>query len=402
MQEVASTSIMVPSGQGQKYYSTNETGDTLSEQVSLWDEFSGIESENISGEEPITEPFDPASIRITSKQMTIDLLLARIDREELDLQPSFQRKGGIWNDGAQSRLIESLLIRIPLPAFYVDATNDEKWLVVDGLQRLTALKRFIIDKNLQLSKLEFLQHLIGKRYSELSRPLQRRIAETQVTVYLIEEGTPPEVKFNIFKRINTGDLPLSFQEIRHVLNQGKASELLARLALSREFQEAINNSIKDDRMADRECVLRFLAFAITPYTQYRAKEYDTFLNSCMEKINKMSGEEIFSLEQRFLRAMRAAYVIFGKDAFRKRPKISSRRSPINKALFESWSVNLDHLSDRQLDMLIKRSKQVKEKFFNLMNIDEFDEAISQGTGHINKVHLRFSSIEHLIEEVLHD
>jgi hypothetical protein len=374
----------------------------LSEQTSLWDEYSGIESESSPGEENITEPFDPALIRINSKQMTIDLLLARIERSELDLQPSFQRKGGLWDKGVQSRLIESLLIRIPLPAFYVDATADEKWLVVDGLQRLTALNRFIIDKSLRLCELEYLKHLTGKNHSELSRPLQRRIAETQVIVYLIEEGTPPEVKFNVFKRITTGDLPLSPQEIRHVLNQGKASEMLIKLASSHEFKKAISDSIKDDRMGDRECVLRFLAFTMTPYSSYRAKEYDSFLNDCMAKMNKMSDQELFSLEERFRRAMNAAYTIFGTDAFRKRSKVDSRRSPINKALFESWSVNLDCLSNEELALLSRRAGRLKEKFIDLMGIREFDEAISQGTGHIKKVQCRFSFIERLIKEVLND
>src|SRR5262249_44885897 len=149
----------------------------------------------------------------------------------------------------------------------MDATDDDKWIVVDGLQRLTSLKRFVLDKNLRLCGLEFLSQLKGKAYDELPRNFQRRIAETQVTVYLIEKGTPSDVKFNIFKRINTGGLPLSAQEIRHALNQGKVTKLLAQLANSAEFKKATDNSIRDDRMADREFVLRFLAFTITPYME---------------------------------------------------------------------------------------------------------------------------------------
>jgi len=282
------------------------------------EEVEGIEVEDVASDERITDPFNPALIRVDTRPMTIDLLLTRIAHEELDLQPSFQRKGGIWNEGAQSRLIESMLIRIPLPAFYVDATNDDKWLVVDGLQRLTTLKRFIVDQTLKLRELEFLTHLQGKTYIDLPRQFQRRILETQVTVYLIEKGTPSEVKFNIFKRINTGGLPLSAQEIRHALNQGKATEVLARLANSKEFKKAIDNSIRDDRMADRECVMRFFAFTITPYTKYKTKEFDSFLNDRMVDMNKMSDQELEELENRFKRAMVASFDIFGKDAFRKR------------------------------------------------------------------------------------
>src|SRR6266851_1441478 len=181
--------IKEPSGQ----YSVEETVTNIDNSTGVEvEEVEGVEVENVGSDERITDPFNPALIRVDTRPMTIDLLLTRIAHEELDLQPSFQRKGGIWNEGAQSRLIESTLIRIPLPAFYVDATDDEKWLVVDGLQRLTTLKRFILDRELRLCGLEFLTHLKGKKYNELSRPHQRRIVETQVTVYLIDKGTPSD------------------------------------------------------------------------------------------------------------------------------------------------------------------------------------------------------------------
>ena len=389
--------IKEPSGQ----YSVEETVTYIDNGTGVEvEEVEGVEVENVGSDERITDPFNPALIRVDTRPMTINLLLTRIAHEELDLQPSFQRKGGIWNEGAQSRLIESMLIRIPLPAFYVDATNDDKWLVVDGLQRLTTLKRFIVDQTLKLRELEFLTHLQGKTYIDLPRQFQRRILETQVTVYLIEKGTPSEVKFNIFKRINTGGLPLSAQEIRHALNQGKSTEILARLANSKEFKKAIDNSIRDDRMADRECVLRFFAFAITPYTKYKTKEFDSFLNDRMVDMNKMSDQELEELENRFKKAMVAAFSIFGADAFRKRYRARATRYPINKALFESWSVNLSQLSNEQLQRLMVRKDKLIESFMNLMNNRAFDAAVSQGTGDINKVYRRFDSIKQLIEEVL--
>src|SRR6266852_756140 len=234
----------------------------------------GLEEEDTGIGFEITEPFDPARIRVDTRPMVISLLMDRIKNKEIDLAPAFQRKGGIWSTKSKSQLIESLLIRIPLPAFYMDGSDESNWLVVDGLQRLSTLKSYVIDKTLDLKGLEFLSECEGKKFDQLPRSLQRRILETQVTVFLIQENTPPEVKFNIFKRINTGGLPLSSQEIRHALNQGKAALLLQDLAESAEFRTATNEGIRDDRMADRECILRFFAFAITPYTNYRAKEFD--------------------------------------------------------------------------------------------------------------------------------
>jgi hypothetical protein len=226
----------------------------------------------------ITKPFNPTLINIITKQMSLDILIRRMREGEVDLSPDFQR-AEVWKPTAKSRLIESLLIRIPLPAFYMDATNEDNWLVVDGLQRLATLRDFVIKKTMKLEALEFLTQFQGLKYDDLPRNYQRRIEETQVTVYLIERGTPPEVKFNIFKRINTGGLPLSAQEIRHALNQGPVVQYLKQLADSKEFLQATDKGVSDKRMAARECVLRYLAFTLTPPETYKAADFDAFLGN---------------------------------------------------------------------------------------------------------------------------
>lgn len=363
----------------------------------------GIEAEDTSGAE-IARPFNPALIRVETKTLIIDAVLKRISHNEIDLAPDFQRKGGIWSQKAQSRLVESILIRIPLPAFYMDATDEDKWLVVDGVQRLTTLKRFVIDKSLTLTGLEFLTDLENKTFKDLPRGYQRRIEETQVTVYLIEKGTPPEVKFNVFKRINTGGLPLSTQEIRHALNQGPATVFLKELSGEASFLKATDNSIKDDRMADREFVLRFVAFATMPYEQYSTREdLDTFLNKKMAELNEMAAVGRSDLKKRFIRAMDGAYKIFGRAAFRKQYAVNASRFPINKALFEAWAANLDRLTNRDLELAVKSKKEINEKFIKTMNKDrDFEAAISQGTGDTKKVHKRFSTIETILRGVLDD
>jgi hypothetical protein len=124
----------------------------------------GLEEEDTGGGFEITEPFDPARIRVDTKPMVISLLMDRIRNKEIDLTPGFQRKGGIWSTKAKSQLVESLLIRIPLPAFYMDGSDESKWLVVDGLQRLSTLRSFVIDRSLSLSGLEFLRECEGKKF----------------------------------------------------------------------------------------------------------------------------------------------------------------------------------------------------------------------------------------------
>jgi len=376
--------------------SKQKTRETISDPDSTVAFGTGVEEEDLLGPAEITEPFDPSQIRVETKTLTIDLLLTRIRRGEIDLAPDFQRKSDLWKPEAKSRLIESILVRIPLPAFYMDATDDNRWLVVDGLQRLSTLKSFALDKTLRLSGLEFLQ-LRGQAFNELPRHLQRRILETQVTAYLIERGTPPQVKFNIFKRINTGGLPLSAQEIRHALNQGSATVFLRDLANAEEFRSATNYGIKDERMADRECVLRFIAFYLNEARDYKTPDFDGFLNATMVRLNAMTDTEREDLGRVFTRSMKAAAAIFGKTAFR---KPAAHWTPINKPLFEAWSVNLARRNEKDMLLLVERRRDVMRFFATAMQESDFEKSVSAATGDPKKVALRFARVSRVIDEVL--
>lgn len=357
------------------------------------------EDNNEEEYEPRSFQYDPEKINIATRQPTIEQLLRRIDEEALNLAPDFQRQANIWKPEVKSRLIESILIRIPLPAFYIDATDEDNWLVVDGLQRLSVLKQFVIDKKLKLTGLEYLTQLEGKNYDELEPRYRRRILETQPTVYLIEKGTPPEVKYNIFKRINTGGTPLSNQEIRHALNPGNSTEFLKKLAITQEFRHVINLSeSKRKRMDDREFVLGFLAFKLTSYKDYQDGNRDTFLSEALFKINHLTGEELNKIETDFKKAMIAASDIFGKDAFRKLSKKSTRKQPLNKALFESWSVNISNLPEDKIKKLKDRKHELIDRIIDYTDKDqEFLKSISQAA---SKVGYRFKTVEKIILEVL--
>ncbi len=365
------------------------------------DQLSNLEEEYNDNEEYEDDKiiYDPDKINIVTREPTIEQLLRRINEEALDLAPDFQRHANIWKPEAQSRLIESIIIRIPLPAFYIDATDEDKWLVVDGIQRLFALKRFVIDKTLKLSGLEYLSNLKDKTFEQIGRRYQRRIEETQVTVYLIDRGTPPEVKYNIFKRINTGGEPLSPQELRHALNPGKAARFLRDLAASPEFQQVVKlGDTRKMRMDDREFILGFLAFSLTSYKDFKEDKRDTFLTKALAKTNKLTDQELNKIENNFKKTMIASHEIFGEYAFCKISQKQKRKYPINKALFEAWSVNLSNLTDEQVQLLKIKSTELINKFSNLVDNDkDFLISISQAA---TKVEYRFSTIEKIINEVL--
>ncbi|MCI9137664.1 MAG: DUF262 domain-containing protein, partial [Lachnospiraceae bacterium] len=172
--------------------------------------FDGVETEEETGS-PIDssiKPFNPSTIDIIMKPITLDSIVKRIENEEINMETEFQRKSGLWSEMKKSQLIESLLLKIPLPAFYFDESREDSWLIIDGLQRLTALKEFMVDKSLKLEGLEFFLDLNGCGFDDLPRVFTRRLEETSLVSFNIRAGTPENVKFNIFKRINTGSLEL--------------------------------------------------------------------------------------------------------------------------------------------------------------------------------------------------
>lgn len=365
-----------------------------------------IEVENKDSNE-INYPFDASKVDIRTRTMSLDLILKRLDHEEIDLNTGFQRKAGLWDDGKQSRLIESILIRFPLPAFYFDGSNDDMWLIVDGLQRITALNRYVNREEFGLIGLEFLTEYTGKKFSQLPGFLKRRIEEFEITAYIIAAGTPVDLKYNVFKRINTGGLTLSDQEIRNALNQGTASRFIKDLSLLPSFRLATDYSVSDDRMLDQEFVTRFLGFYILDFEQDYTSNMDAYLNKVMLKLSeyqyndKVKDERLLMIKSAFDRGMQTARAIFGTDAFRKRYDRESKRSPINKALFDSWSVTLSRLSLSEQAILVERKEILLDKFIHLMKTNEdFENAISSSTGDKTRIRRRFSDVLEIVQSTL--
>lgn len=362
----------------------------------------GLEREREeTGSQSADAPFDPSRIRVRTIPVLVGQLVSRIRHDEIDLSPDFQRLRGIWKPVDKSRLMESLLLRIPIPVFYVAADEEDNWKVVDGVQRISTMSDFI-EGRFALQKLEYLADFEGKRHDELPRPMQRRISETQLTVNVIEPGTPQEVMFNIFHRINTGGLTLNGQEIRHALNPGPVREYLAGLAASEEFRIATNGRVNPRRMADRECVLRFMAFRMNPWENYSAHSLDAHLGNAMRRLNEMSAERREALEEDFLHAMRTAARLFGQYAFRKRYSIDDEKlKPINRPLFETWSIELARCSAEQRELLVERRYEVQERFIALLGDDpEFEKAVSLSTGTAQRIRKRFAAVRELVQGVL--
>jgi hypothetical protein len=355
----------------------------------------GIEAE--TGEEIVSAPYDPSQVKVDYKPFPIFQVMRKIRLGELDLHPEFQRHL-VWDTTRQSRLVESVLISVPLPAFYLDATTTNHWVVVDGLQRLSALNRFCNHNDLRLYNLEFLKELEGCTFEDLPRAYQQQIEETHLNLYIIQPEVPDEVKFTIFYRINTGGVVLTRQEIRHCLYHGPATAFLKNLAESKKFMIVTGASIPTKHMDDRECILRFFAFHLTPYTEYQNSNFDAFLGQTMRRLNQMNEGERSKLRELFFEMLNRARTVFGDYAFRKLYDVEGRRYPINKALFETWATLLMHHAEHKLT---ERKESIVYEFTRVVqDDDDFNKSISQSVGSVKNVQKRFSTIDNLLTKAL--
>lgn len=381
---------------------------------------SGEEVEQEHNEDVIIRiPFDPnQDIVISTPPLNMGDIIDRLEHNEIKIDTEFQRLPDLWNDTKKSRFIESILLKLPVPAFYFDAGDDNLWRIIDGLQRISTIKSFVIDKTLKLENLEFLKDYNNHYFDDLPRSLQRRIKTFPITGNVLGKGTPDAVKYNIFNRINQGGLKLVPQEMRHALHQGKPADLVADLVRANDllddngelkkvatqegkaFVRATDGKIRSDRMQDRDFANRFIAFYLIPYTEY-APDLDSFLNKGMAKINKLSDEEIEQLKTNFKKAMNTAYRIFGNDAFRKRYYEYENRKPINKALFEVLSVCFAKLSSENAQLLSNKKRVFYTAFMQLHQSDgDFVQSISSGTARPERVTKRFEAINGIIQETL--
>lgn len=352
------------------------------------------------------KPFDPTLIKIETKTPSLDTLIKRVRRESIQMDTSgyFQREDDLWDKTKQSRLIESILIRFPLPAFFFDASDDSNWLIVDGLQRLSSIRNFVLKKQ-ALTNLEFLTHLNGLKWDDLSDDLQRVIEEAQVVIYKIMPGTPADVKFNIFKRINTGGLVLEAQEIRHALFQGRPSDFVTELAQTKEFKEATQSKIKTHRMLDRDFINRFLSFYILKVENYGSKEYgqdlDTFMSRAMAEIYNKTEEELEEIKEQFIAAMKLSKYIFGKEAFRKVYRSYIRIPPINKALFDTISTQFALLSNEEKNLLRKQKNNFKDSLKHILADNPiFFQSVTSATGDRSRTQYRHQIVKELIKKTI--
>lgn len=361
---------------------------------------SGFEpEEDGETEEDIKVPYDPQLITVAPAKFSLKEVVSMIQGEEdeepvLDLAPVFQREY-VWDNVRKSRLIESILLNIPLPMFYLARDKDGKLQVVDGVQRLTTIYKYF-NNEFKLSNLEYLTNECEGRYfkkgslpedKSLRPKLVRALRQYQIDCNIIEPSTPENVKLDIFKRLNTGGKELNKQEVRHAFMKKDVRNFIKKIVETEEFKMATNNSVNDKRMMAQELILRYIGFYCLFIDNFLQVDYvskmDDFLDDVAIELNKCKRIPYDEVQDAFTDSMKKAVIMFGNSAFRKvdvdeNGMMTNKKYPVNKSLFIAFSIAL---ADIPMEKVVQGGNIIVD-FARHLNWDEqFHYSISHNTNY---------------------
>ncbi|GAB4162855.1 MAG: hypothetical protein Fur005_21820 [Roseiflexaceae bacterium] len=340
------------------------------------------------------------SLLIRSETRTVFEVVRRMSNNQYILDPDFQREF-VWDETKQSKLIESALMRIPLPVFYLAENPDGRVVVVDGLQRLSTFQRFLKNELVLRGLKGNSEELNGLRFEKLPPKLQNRIEDAQLVLYIIDAKVPDRARLDIFERVNSG-VALSRQQMRNCLYVGDATRWLRERARSQVFLEATGRGLNSHTMRDREAINRFCSFYFSGVEGYRELkgDIDEFLAQTLLKMNAMGSAQLAQkLTPVFERSMQNNFMVFGKHAFRKHSSPDDSRNVINIALFDVYSVLMTRYSET---FVAEHRVDFNQRFYALQTDEAFRNAITISTNDVRNVAIRFERIEAVHADLVTD
>ncbi len=355
-------------------------------------------------EEAQTSVSSPRRLVCEPHDFSIKELFRQEQDGDLKLQPEFQRFY-VFDDSKASRLIESVLMGVPLPLVYLAEETDATYSVIDGQQRLTSFFRFLRNES-RLSHLTILQEHNGKFFRDLPSNLQRVIGNSAIRCVVVKSESDPDVKFDIFERLNTGSVKLNDQELRNCIYRGTFNKLLRDLAEDAEWMRLLGRNRPDNRMTDREMILRFLALYLD-INQYQPP-VKRFLNRAMESRCQMSAAEVQRLRDVFRRTVAMVWTVFGNNAFKRyepgygdRPQGNwGQETRINMALYDAVMTGFTIYEQRDI---VPHSDAIREALIDLMATNrDFIDAITLGTSDKNRLMTRTIIWNNRLREVLNN
>jgi hypothetical protein len=364
------------------------------------------------GDEPESEVIDEGPTKIYTEQgdPEIDGIYQRWKRGKLDVQPDFQRYF-VWDIIKSSRLLESALLDIPLPVVYLTEEQDGKIYVIDGQQRLTSFFAFMDGyfpdkkgKPFKLTGLKVLKEYQGKLFNQLPEEIQDKIRYCKIRTITFKKESNPNLKFEIFERLNTGSVPLNTQELRNCIYRGRFNNLIKELASDKDFLYLLGLNQPDKRMKDIELVLRFASFYHNTHINYKSP-IKNFLNNEITRFQNISDKDAEQLRNAFKNSVSIIRSLLGENAFKryykgneKNPNGYWEKSRFNASLFD---ILMDSFARVDKNIVYGNLDAIREALIALMTSDpEFIDAIEIGTSEERKVVRRFDKWRIVINEIL--
>ena len=360
---------------------------------------------------PRIDSFDSQKIYITKKNIALDVIVRRLKEKTIRLTPDFQYNK-VWDHIQRSRFLESIILNIPLPIFYVSADKDGNWDIIDGSQRLATLKEFILDKSCNFKGLEYYQNYNGKTIDDLSPVIYNAILDTELTFIIIEPNTPKILEYNILQRINTYKNRLTSQEIRNILYFGEGTKFIKYLASSDCFIKSEIYSRKVNQHINEEKVFRLISFLLVDKDGFFEKDnLDSFLIRTLKILNSLNKNKyefdyikilvnnFNELENLFIFGIERIEEFFDYKAL----KILTndyRNNSIKTAYYETFATLLARLSDTQFSIFLKQKNLFIKKYENLCISNEFYKAILQNPYKKKNLDYRFHILNNLIYEAI--
>jgi len=370
----------------------------------------GLEFDNPLEEEIdlIDLPSDQRKIFTQLADPEIESLHGKHKRRALIVQPDFQRQY-VWDNAKASRLVESALLGIPIPVIYISQEPDNKEYVIDGQQRLTALFSFLDgkfpdDSPFKLSDLKVFRELNGKKYADLTTDLQDTIRYFNIRTITFKRESDPNLKFEIFERLNTGSVSLNDQELRNCIYRGELNKLLRELSQDPDFTFLLGLQKPDKRMKDIELVLRFSAFYHATYLNYKPP-MKNFLNAEAERFKNISADDAAKLKAAFKNACHIVRSMFGSNAF-KRYYAGSESNPAGRWEDKKFNASIYDIlmytfAKADKNVIFQNLDSVREALINLMTSDqEFIHAIELSTSSVQAVTKRFDLWRLALQDVV--
>ncbi len=373
----------------------------------------GDEGEGSDGDSEPELSAQTRSVYRDKSDPTVASLKRKFDKGRLDPQPGFQRYE-VWSNKKNSRLIESILLDLPLPLLYFAQEDDRLTVVIDGQQRLMAIFNYLDGKYALTGLGPLRKELEGKKFKDLSDELRERIEDFKLSVVEILRESEEAIKFDLFERLNTGAVSLNDQELRNSVYRGDYNEFLKGLAKNDTFRGFLRLKTAHKRMADVEYVLRYMAFREQTYLKHDDRNTVQFLNRTMnngklmcENSSTGAKKELKRAEADYKKALANVLTVFGRDkAFRRFTAgdegnhKGAWEKRINKALMD---VELYVFGQYDRGVITKNRDAIYETAVMIMSEDtEFVDLIRHTISQKKRVIRRFRIWEDAMAQLLGD